>query len=744
VKIRPDIAGGSTFGSNINLYGPNSTNIIFNGIAINQSNDDIHAIYTGVSNNTQYHRRVDGSTDSPGTQTTDTVTGSNGHGQVVNYAGWMYRQWMDGSDLVHVNRAKLAESPTWTDTTVSSAAMYDGTLFHWWGLRVGNGQLVLSWARASDREIMWSQGPFFNFENTTGVQTASTWHWTPMLIRAEDDELHLIGTEQDQNASVEVAATFRNLNIRYAAGENGDLYWDQGASGFPDDRSPIVPSQHHAFELPESSTVPRVFHQGFVQGLDLGGSGDFYYYWWISLDGLYWFQSPAAGNSWNQTHGNVVFDGTIAHVSGSSLASDSTTEDGEVVYGQYDPVDEEWDVSQQLVANTYEGGVSRIAVRSDNTVVAAYVDASSGNTLANLRYKIRSSGGTWGGENTVQAGDSGQGVQYLDIVLGASDRTHILWGDSGSNNLYHRSLSSGDSLDTASTVDSTYRVVEGALYDGTDIGVVYVNGTRQRGFRSATSEADPSWSDEQDVDDSSWSDLDGFTDYNKCFYLVEHPTESGSWFAVTMPRNTVPHDFYIDQRTSDWSTDYDSGVNSMSASGGQHDPSLFYGNLSYVEGSTTYMVVLERGGTNGPELTDASIRLTRIPISVNIGEPELLVEVASESDTATEATLVAEPNFGAEQASESDVAYEVLIGFETGIIPEQASESDVAYEAEISVNAPSLDASTDITFTIDLTAGVAENVAVVPPTPIVGQGTVKRGDHRTKVYRPDHNVIRRR
>lgn len=743
VQIRPDIAGGAGFGSRILLAGPDGTTRYGADLAINPENDDVHVVWPSSSN--LYHRVVRGSDDS--LSSLQTVAQSNIESDathLVEYHGWLYHAWIDTSAIIHVRRAKMEETPTWTTAFSSSAASKQTALWSWFSLIVGNEQLVLTWVRDSDSEIMWSQGPFFNFENASGTAITND-SWFGQVLTRRSNRLRLMGVEQDDD-STNLAATFQDLDIRVASGgPEGDALFEWGAASFPDDNPPFVAFEtwETMFVLEESSVVPRVFHTGFLQGLDLGGSGSYKWYWWISMDGLSWFLSPAPGTDWqnSSTDGghlivDVDYDGTIAHVAGASASTDTTTEDGEVVYGQYDPIDEEWDVTEELISNIYDSAHVKIAVRSDDTVVAAYLDATNGSSSSNLRYKIRSSGGSWGSESTIATGPIGQGTA---VVLGASDRTHFIYYDG--NDALHRSLSSGDTLDTENTVDSSTNSVLGILYDGTDIGVIYSNGTRSRGFRSAVSGASPTWNSEQSVDDSSWANMAGISDANRCFYVVEHPTESGEWFAVSMPRNAVPHDIFLDQRTDTWQADFDSGEDSMSASGGQADPIEFWGNLSYVEAGSTYLLVGQRGG--GGEVDDTYVRIQRVPISVTPGGVTWNEETATESDTAYDVVLTPDPVFSGEEASESDVAFEVLLGFETAFIAEQASESDVAYEVELSVNAPALDASTGVTFTIDLSAGSADSAETVAPTPIVGQGTIKRGHYRAKIYRPSHNIIRR-
>ena len=82
-----------------------------------------------------------------------------------------------------------------------------------------------------------------------------------------------------------------------------------------------------------------------------------------------------------------------------------------------------------------------IVRRSDGTVVHFYVKTVTNNRLF---YIIRSSGGTWGGENDleVEAGIDWQGVR---VCIGASDLIHIVYAGT-STAIYYRNLNSSDTL----------------------------------------------------------------------------------------------------------------------------------------------------------------------------------------------------------------------------------------------------------------------------------------------------------
>lgn len=86
--------------------------------------------------------------------------------------------------------------------------------------------------------------------------------------------------------------------------------------------------------------------------------------------------------------------------------------------------------------------------RSDSTLVCFYNEQS---VPARVHYKIRSSGGTWGSEISV---DTEASTSFLSVeaVLGESETIHIFYKDTTNGILYHRTLSSGDSLSGRQTV----------------------------------------------------------------------------------------------------------------------------------------------------------------------------------------------------------------------------------------------------------------------------------------------------
>lgn len=108
-----------------------------------------------------------------------------------------------------------------------------------------------------------------------------------------------------------------------------------------------------------------------------------------------------------------------------------------------------WDITDESVDSTitsFTTQYSSIHKRSDGTIVLFYVD---GGSPMRCYYKIRN--GSWGSRNTV---DSEASTDFISpsSVLGASNKIHLIYKDETNGIIYHRSLSSGDSLSGRETI----------------------------------------------------------------------------------------------------------------------------------------------------------------------------------------------------------------------------------------------------------------------------------------------------
>ena len=93
-----------------------------------------------------------------------------------------------------------------------------------------------------------------------------------------------------------------------------------------------------------------------------------------------------------------------------------------------------------------------IAKRSDGTVVMFYSGIATDNKLF---YKIRSSGGTWGSEQTLE-GETSIDWTGVQCVIGASDLIHIIYSNKGATGtdgeIYYRNLNSSGTLSSRTSV----------------------------------------------------------------------------------------------------------------------------------------------------------------------------------------------------------------------------------------------------------------------------------------------------
>jgi hypothetical protein len=116
-----------------------------------------------------------------------------------------------------------------------------------------------------------------------------------------------------------------------------------------------------------------------------------------------------------------------------------------------------WGITDDAVASSLTAPSNQIValeVRSDGDVVVFYTHAGGANT--SLYYKIDpgGGGGGWGSEQTADA-ESSFDCTGVVAIRGESDKIHIFYKMLGASGpIYHRSLSSADSLSGRETVDS--------------------------------------------------------------------------------------------------------------------------------------------------------------------------------------------------------------------------------------------------------------------------------------------------
>jgi hypothetical protein len=155
--------------------------------------------------------------------------------------------------------------------------------------------------------------------------------------------------------------------------------------------------------------------------------------------------------------------------------------------------------SQGLNGAGLAGPLVDVIRRSDGTTVIV----ATGNTESIMgtpyqRVRIdRWSGTTW--QAGVIIGDTvATNHNAGTVVLGASDRIHIIYRISNSTTLLHATFTSGNSLQTAQNIDTTVSAgnwfVGLGVLDGTTIRVPYVDSTGDLVEASTTSADTPTWS----------------------------------------------------------------------------------------------------------------------------------------------------------------------------------------------------------------------------------------------------------
>jgi hypothetical protein len=155
----------------------------------------------------------------------------------------------------------------------------------------------------------------------------------------------------------------------------------------------------------------------------------------------------------------AVLDGTDIHIVTMTLIGpEFGSTSGHVEYHKFSTSSDTWTILREEAVKTpgADGlldahvGCS-IGVRSDGDIIVLYGDFVGGNG-SDVFYARRESG-TWTTDfqvNSAAVAEHRAGV----IVMGASDRAHFFYYSDLNDDIYHRSLSSANSLDTEATVDA--------------------------------------------------------------------------------------------------------------------------------------------------------------------------------------------------------------------------------------------------------------------------------------------------
>ena len=163
--------------------------------------------------------------------------------------------------------------------------------------------------------------------------------------------------------------------------------------------------------------------------------------------------------------GDIHFVGDVAYI-GSQLNNDAYHDTFNL--STHGSTPDTWGTIDEAVQTgiTRDDQVAAIIRRSDGSLVVFFQEQVGGDFR--LRYKIKN--GSWGSVQELDA-TGGANQYHVVAVLGASDRIHIFYNDNTAGNLYHKSLSSGDSLGARDTVStdvgtggSDQKPILGAVY----------------------------------------------------------------------------------------------------------------------------------------------------------------------------------------------------------------------------------------------------------------------------------------
>lgn len=157
--------------------------------------------------------------------------------------------------------------------------------------------------------------------------------------------------------------------------------------------------------------------------------------------------SPAV----NDLEGADVFqDGDTLHVVIQSGAGGDPVTYHKFTTSDHGSTPDEWteiDTSIEVTCNAGQQACG-VVVRSDSDVIVFYRYSDGQERVA---YKIYT--GTWSARTIVDTTASVD-FTFAGVVIGASDLTHIFYRDETNATIYHKSLSSGDSLSARESVEA--------------------------------------------------------------------------------------------------------------------------------------------------------------------------------------------------------------------------------------------------------------------------------------------------
>ena len=341
---------------------------------------------------------------------------------------------------------------------------------------------------------------------------------------------------------------------------------------------------------------------------------------------------------------------------------------------------DQWALDQTVdTAATPGQQQAAINKRSDGTIVGFYGDNDGSDRI---RYRIRSAGGTWGGENNLD-GEASTNITSITTVMDpANDTIHIFYHtwDNTNGEIWHRTLNSSDVLSGRTRVDQGITVENNGGSDhGVIVGaVIWDEGaTRKVGVAYRDDVGDNVYWNESPVSSINWT-----TDEQVALSNVDNNTIGGGWVEAWPAVDDVADDIWVmgidgtnqrlkyDQRIggtwqgdTDWDTDVEKRVRALvfthaAGNGGQRvlgfihfDYNGFTFNFNGGNGFARYdEIVLSTGQTVAVGVASESDVAQAVAAVKPIIEP---VTAASENEVAQASAPTKAASVGVSSESET-------------------------------------------------------------------------------------------
>jgi hypothetical protein len=174
-------------------------------------------------------------------------------------------------------------------------------------------------------------------------------------------------------------------------------------------------------------------------------------------------KSSDGGDSWIKVGGTQPTTGDLEAV---DCSFDATNKDinivqhsgtGAIVFHRFNTSDhattpDAWEIKDESITAsvTSDDQTAGVATRSDGTIVGFYQETVS--SFESIRYKIRSSGGTWGSVNDVDSTAS-TNFSFCAVMEGESDWIHIAYKDNTNGDVLWTAMDpADDTLETTQTI----------------------------------------------------------------------------------------------------------------------------------------------------------------------------------------------------------------------------------------------------------------------------------------------------